>query len=74
MTVSALFRAELRLLLRRLEIVDRAVAVLGSQRSATLWMQTPQVALGEKIPLELCRTAAGRRKVMDVLGAIEDGG
>jgi uncharacterized protein (DUF2384 family) len=37
-------------------------------------MQTPQHALGEKTPLELCDTPAGRKKVRDVLGAIEDGG
>lgn len=55
-------------------IVEMTGEVLGSQRSAMLWMQMPQVAFGETIPLELCRTAAGRRKVMNVLGAIEDGG
>ena len=56
------------------EVTKLAVKVLGMEMDAASWMQTPQRALGEQIPVELCRTARGRQKVQDVLGAIDDGG
>jgi len=56
------------------EVTELAGKVLGGEMDAASWMQTPQRALGEQIPIELCRTARGRQKVRAVLGAINDGG
>jgi uncharacterized protein (DUF2384 family) len=56
------------------EVTELAAKVLGRKMEAASWMQTPQRALGEQIPIELCRTARGRQKVRAVLGAINDGG
>jgi putative toxin-antitoxin system antitoxin component (TIGR02293 family) len=55
-------------------VLRRATDVLGDAASAKAWMNTPQRALGEKTPLSLLVRDVGTEDVLNVLGAIEDGG
>ena len=55
-------------------VEKRAAEVLGSKRTARAWMRTPQHALAEKVPLEILATPEGVKEVLNLLGAIEDGG
>ena len=55
------------------KIVAFAEQVLGNNKLAYQWLRTPQVGLGNRIPLELLRTESGLREVEDLLGRIEYG-
>jgi putative toxin-antitoxin system antitoxin component (TIGR02293 family) len=55
-------------------VLRRATDVLGDAASAKAWMNTRQRALGEKTPLSLLVRDVGTEDVLNVLGAIEDGG
>jgi putative toxin-antitoxin system antitoxin component (TIGR02293 family) len=59
---------------RAYRVFRRATEVLGSETAATAWLGTPQLALGEKRPLELLVRDVGANEVLDVLSGIEDGG
>jgi putative toxin-antitoxin system antitoxin component (TIGR02293 family) len=50
-----------------------AIETLGDLQSARQWLGTPQLGLGERIPLEYARTEAGAREVEALLGRIEYG-
>ena len=50
-----------------------AEQVLEDSERAYKWLRTPQVGLGNRIPLELLNTASGLREVEDLLGRIEYG-
>jgi|SRR6185312_10075940 len=59
---------------RAYRVFRRATEVLGTEEAATAWLGTPQIALGEKKPLELLKRDVGANEVLDVLAGIEDGG
>jgi len=59
---------------RAYRVFRRAVEVLGSEPAATAWLGTPQIALGEKKPIEFLQRDVGANEVLDVLSGIEDGG
>ena len=50
-----------------------AVKVLGTQEDAKEWLSTPQIDLGDRIPLELLTTSAGASLVEEVLNRMEYG-
>jgi uncharacterized protein (DUF2384 family) len=50
----------------------RAKEAIGDR--AELWLQSPQRALNERTPLEVASTSEGMNEVMNLLGAVEDGG
>ncbi len=52
----------------------RATEVLGSEDNAKEWLRTPQVALSSKSPTEMLIDEVGLSKVLNLLGAIADGG
>jgi putative toxin-antitoxin system antitoxin component (TIGR02293 family) len=52
----------------------RAAELLGNQRAAQRWMMTPNRALGDQVPINLCATEIGGTQVHRVLAALEHGG
>jgi uncharacterized protein (DUF2384 family) len=58
--------------LNELEVLIRAFDVLESKRAARSWFNNVVPALGAR-PIDLCKTAKGRRAVLRELGRIENG-
>ena len=54
-------------------IVQMATRVLEDPEAAIRWLQTPQRALGNAIPIELARSAEGALAVERLLGRMEYG-
>jgi putative toxin-antitoxin system antitoxin component (TIGR02293 family) len=54
-------------------VMARAENVLGSPERATAWLNRPNRALGDAVPLDLLGTDLGAREVEAVLGRIEHG-
>lgn len=52
---------------------EMAAEVLGNNAAAEIWIQTKQVALGDKTPREVIE-AGGLQRVLNVLNGIKDGG
>jgi putative toxin-antitoxin system antitoxin component (TIGR02293 family) len=59
---------------RAYTVFRRAKEVLGNAINARVWMRTEQRALGDKTPLSMLVRDVGAGTVMNLLGAIEDGG
>jgi putative toxin-antitoxin system antitoxin component (TIGR02293 family) len=59
---------------RAYRVLVRARQVLGHEEDARAWLRTPQRALGGRTPLSLLVRDVGADEVLNVLGAIEDGG
>lgn len=55
------------------EILTLGGESLGSNENFALWLCTPSVGLGDKAPLDVMKTAAGRHRVMNILNAIKHG-
>ncbi len=55
------------------KLLARAVEVIGNERDALHWLQTPKRALNNQIPLKLIETDGGQQEVLDLLGRIEHG-
>ena len=51
----------------------RGLDILGDKKTLDQWLNRPNLALGEKIPLELLDTIEGFRLVENVLSQIEYG-
>ena len=60
-------------LYRLIKIYILAIAVIENKQHAIRWLQSPKVALGGEIPLELLDTDAGSREVELLLQRIEHG-
>jgi putative toxin-antitoxin system antitoxin component (TIGR02293 family) len=58
-------------LYRLAALFSLAKEVLGGEDEAREWLKTPQMALNNRIPLELMRTEVGAREVENLLGRIE---
>lgn len=58
--------------LDELELIFRAMEVLGSKKAVRGWFNGVVPALGAR-PVDLCKTARGRAKVLRELGRIEHG-
>lgn len=56
-----------------LEVFKRAVKVLGDEKAAERWFSTKKLALGNKMPINLCQTYAGTVQINDLLGRMENG-
>jgi len=52
---------------------DRVEKILGSYEKATIWLKSPNRALGGQKPEQLVRNKSGRKRVLQVLGRIEHG-
>ncbi len=50
-----------------------AIKVLGTPEDAKEWLSTPQIDLGDRVPLELLTTSAGASLVEEVLNRMEYG-
>ena len=59
---------------RAYRVFRRAKEVLGSEQAAREWLRTEQRALGNKTPLSMLVRDVGATAVVNILGAIEDGG
>jgi putative toxin-antitoxin system antitoxin component (TIGR02293 family) len=60
-------------LYRTAHVFAAAKTLFGSAESARTWLRTPQVGLGNRVPLDFLTTDAGAREVEDLLGRIEFG-
>ena len=56
-----------------LEIVARALAIIGSPKQLSRWMNTCIPALHGQTPYSLINSEGGRKQVEEVLGRIEHG-
>jgi putative toxin-antitoxin system antitoxin component (TIGR02293 family) len=59
---------------RAYRVFRKATEVLGSEQNASAWLRTEQPALGNKTPLSMLIRDVGAGTVLNMLGAIEDGG
>lgn len=59
---------------RAYRVFRKATEVLGSEQNARAWLRTEQRALGNKTPLSMLVRDVGASTVLNMLGAIEDGG
>jgi putative toxin-antitoxin system antitoxin component (TIGR02293 family) len=59
--------------MRLARIFAKAEDTFGRPEKAARWMQTPNLALGDEVPLELLDTDAGARTVEEVLYRIDYG-
>ena len=59
--------------LRLAQVSALAVATLGNEEKAALWLRRPNRALGNQPPLELLDNNIGTRQVEEVLGRIAHG-
>jgi len=50
-----------------------AIKVLGTPQDAKEWLSTPQVDIGDRVPLEFLTTSAGASLVEEVLNRMEYG-
>lgn len=50
-----------------------AIKVLGTPEDAKEWLSTPQIDIGDSVPLELLTTSAGSSLVEEVLNRMEYG-
>ncbi len=57
----------------QVEVLRRAVEVIGSEADAMRWMGTPVRALGYATPISLLHDASGYEAVRVVLGRLEHG-
>lgn len=60
-------------LYRVARVAGQAVAVFGAEEKATTWLQRPNRALNDELPIRLLDTDVGARQVEDILGRIEHG-
>lgn len=49
-----------------------AKEVFESEKAAIEWLSRPQSGLGEKIPIDLCKTEKGMREVVNLLNRIDN--
>lgn len=56
------------------EVVAAGMEMFEDEQSLALWLCEPVPALGGKIPLFVTRTEAGRKQVLNILGALVHGG
>lgn len=59
--------------LRYARLLGQASNVFHGPDAANLWLNAPQVGLGEAVPLSYARTELGAREVENLLGRIEYG-
>jgi uncharacterized protein (DUF2384 family) len=61
--------------LRRIdqEVLQAGISCFGSASTLALWLCAPAVGLGGKVPLQIMRTAKGRKDVVNLLGRIDYG-
>lgn len=55
------------------EIVAKATELFGTREEAVAWLDRPAMALDQKSPASLLRTATGRRTVGNLLIQLEHG-
>ena len=60
-------------LYRVARVAAHAVAVLGTEENAAIWLRRPNRAINGDVPLHLLDTDLGVRQVEDLLGRIEHG-
>jgi putative toxin-antitoxin system antitoxin component (TIGR02293 family) len=60
-------------LYRAAHVFSLATAVFGDEEAAREWLRSPNIGLGNQVPLDLLSTDAGAREVEDLLGRIEHG-
>jgi|SRR5579884_2621026 len=55
------------------ELIRKALDIIGSPKQVAKWMSSPVEALGGKTPYSLLGSQAGRKQVATALGRIEHG-
>jgi putative toxin-antitoxin system antitoxin component (TIGR02293 family) len=54
-------------------VLARAIEVLGTREKASRWLRAPVRSLGDKTPMSLLNSPEGLARVQDTLGQIEHG-
>ena len=54
-------------------VINRAIEVIGDERSAMRWLGTPVAALGYATPISLLVNLEGQAAVLNVLTQLEHG-
>ncbi|MFP4383599.1 MAG: antitoxin Xre/MbcA/ParS toxin-binding domain-containing protein [Spirochaetia bacterium] len=60
-------------LLQIAEVYSRGQEVFNTMDDFQIWMSSPNVALGKRVPLELLSSRFGAQMVLDEIGRIEHG-
>jgi putative toxin-antitoxin system antitoxin component (TIGR02293 family) len=55
------------------QLLSKAIDVIGNEKGAVHWLQTPKTALGNQVPIKIAETDEGKQKVLALLGRIEHG-
>jgi putative toxin-antitoxin system antitoxin component (TIGR02293 family) len=56
-----------------LDVIEQATKILGSREAAENWINSPQLGLERRRPVDLLATAEGEQLVATLLGRIEYG-
>lgn len=54
-------------------LLSKAIDVLGNEKDALHWLQTPKRALGRQAPIDVAETDKGKQQVLALLTNIEHG-
>ena len=65
--------AESDRVVRFARLLGQAIKVLGDEKDARQWLNSPQFGLGGAVPLDYAKTEVGAREVENLLGRIEHG-
>lgn len=55
------------------QLLSKAIDVIGNEKEAVYWLQTPKKALGSQVPIKIAETDEGKQEVLALLGRIEHG-
>ncbi len=58
---------------RAAHVFSLATSVFEDEETAREWLRSPNIGLGNQVPLDLLATEVGAREVEDLLGRIEHG-
>jgi uncharacterized protein (DUF2384 family) len=71
--VSAPVTAEAKLGMTIEPVIETIVKAMGDREQAMRWLGTPVRALDFATPISMMATSSGKKRVLDVLGQMEDG-
>lgn len=54
-------------------ILSKAIDVLGNEKDALHWLETPKRALNGRVPIKVAETGEGKQQVFALLFRIEHG-
>ena len=74
LVIAGLYIDDILQLINEDEAFNKACELFAQDREkAEEWLNSPQRALGGKIPIEVARTKEGTQEVLDIIGRLENG-